>query len=126
MTEPMAGFAERPRTLRKQKDLSRTELGQRAGLRYTHIGRVERGASRPGGDTLTRLAEALDVTGADLLDGAQDEATRARIAGRDLLRQFQEAGQLSDAGKHVVKTLLDAFLTKKAAASHPAMMEPYR
>lgn len=113
MAEPMTGFAERLRTLRKQKDLSQTELGQRAGLHYTHIGRFERGASRPGGDTLKRLADALDVTGDYLLDGAQDEAARARFADRDLLRQFQEVEQLPDADKHVVKTLLDAFLTKK-------------
>ena len=126
MGEPMTGFAERLRTLRKQKDLSQTELGQRAGLHYTHIGRFERGASRPGGDTLKRLAEALDVTGDYLLDGAQDEAARARFADRDLLRQFQEVEQLPDADKHVVKTLLDAFLTKKATASHPAMKRPRR
>jgi hypothetical protein len=48
--------------LRKQKDLSQTELGQRAGLHDTHSGRFE------------------------------------RLPGVD---------------KHVVKILLDAFLTKK-------------
>jgi transcriptional regulator with XRE-family HTH domain len=113
MAEPLAGFAERLRTLRKQKDLSQTELGQRAGLHYTHIGRFERGASRPSGDTLKRLADALEVTSDYLLEGAADDAARAKFADRELLKQFQEVERLPDEDKHVVKTLLDAFLTKK-------------
>jgi len=113
MTVPPAGFAARLRALRKQKDISQTELGQRAGLHYTHIGRFERGASRPSGDTLKRLADALDVTSDYLLEGAADDAARAKFADRDLLRQFQEVERLPEEDKHVIKTLLDAFLTKK-------------
>jgi transcriptional regulator with XRE-family HTH domain len=113
MVDTLAGFAERLRSLRKQKNLSQTELGQQAGLHYTHIGRFERGLSRPGGDTLKRLADALDVTGDYLLEGAEDEAAKAKFSDRELLKQFQEVERLPDADKHVVKTLLDAFLTKK-------------
>jgi len=113
MADTLAGFADRLRSLRKQKNLSQTELGQQAGLHYTHIGRFERGLSRPGGDTLKRLADALDVTGDYLLEGAEDEAARAKFSDRELLKQFQEVERLPDADKHVVKTLLDAFLTKK-------------
>jgi transcriptional regulator with XRE-family HTH domain len=113
MAEPLAGFAERLRTLCKQKDLSQTELGQRAGLHYTHIGRSERGMSRPSGDTLKRVADALDVTSDYLLEGAADDAAKAKFADRELLKQFQEVELLPDADKHVVKTLLDAFLTKR-------------
>ncbi len=82
-------------------------------LHYTHIGRVERGASRPSGDTLKRLADALEVTSDYLLEGAPDDAARAKFADRELLRQFQEVERLPDEDKHVVKTLLDAFLTKR-------------
>jgi transcriptional regulator with XRE-family HTH domain len=113
MADISEGFPERLRTLRKQKDLSQTELGQLAGLHYTHIGRFERGASRPSGDTLKRLADALDVTSDYLLEGAADDAARAKFTDRDLLRQFQEVERLPEADKHVIKTLLDAFLIKK-------------
>ena len=44
--ETLAGFAERLRELRKQKDLSHSELGERAEVHYTHIGRYERGVSQ--------------------------------------------------------------------------------
>ncbi|WP_258399149.1 helix-turn-helix domain-containing protein, partial [Lonsdalea populi] len=82
------GFAQRLRDLRRQKGLSQSELGKLADLHYTHIGRFERGTSRPGGDTLKRLADALDVTGDYLLEGATDEAAKARFEDRELLRQF--------------------------------------
>ncbi|MEL4889782.1 helix-turn-helix domain-containing protein [Pectobacterium betavasculorum] len=107
------GFAQRLRDLRRQKGLSQSELGKLAELHYTHIGRFERGTSRPGGDTLKRLADALDVTGDYLLEGATNEAAKARFEDRELLRQFQEVEQLPDEDKEVIKKLLDAFLTKK-------------
>jgi transcriptional regulator with XRE-family HTH domain len=113
MTETLEGFAQRLRELRKSKNLSQTELGQLAGLHYTHIGRFERGASRPSGDTLMRLADALGVTSDYLLDGATHEAAKARFEDRELMKQFQEVEQLPDEDKNVVKKLLDAFLTKK-------------
>ena len=113
MTETLEGFAQRLRELRKNKNLSQTELGQLAGLHYTHIGRFERGTSRPSGDTLKRLADALGVTSDYLLDGAATEAAKARFEDRELLKQFQEIEQLPDEDKNVVKKLLDAFLTKK-------------
>lgn len=113
MADMLDGFAQRLRDLRKQKNLSQTELGQLAGLHYTHIGRFERGASRPSGDTLKRLADALGVTSDYLLDGATDEAAKAKFQDRELLKQFQEVEQLPDEDKNVVKKLLDAFLTKK-------------
>lgn len=113
MAETMDGFAQRLRELRKHKNLSQTELGQLAGLHYTHIGRFERGSSRPGGDTLKRVADALGVTSDYLLDGATNEAAKAHFEDRELLKQFQEVEQLSDEDKFVVKKLLDAFLIKK-------------
>jgi len=113
MTEKLEGFAQRLRELRKQKNLSQTELGQVAGLHYTHIGRFERGASRPSSDTLKRLSDALEVSSDYLLEGATDEAAKARFEDRELLRQFQEVENLADEDKNVVKKLLDAFLVKK-------------
>lgn len=113
MADKLDGFAQRLRELRKQKDLSQTELGLLAGLHYTHIGRFERGNSRPGGDTLLRLADALGVSSDYLLEGAPSAVAKARFEDRELLKQFQEVEQLSEEDKNVIKKLLDAFLTKK-------------
>ncbi len=107
------GFPARLRDLRRQRNLSQAELGTLIGLHPTHLGRYERGQARPTADTLTRLAAALNVSSDYLLDGAADEAARARFEDRELLRQFQEVQSLSDEDKDVVKKLLEAFLTKK-------------
>jgi transcriptional regulator with XRE-family HTH domain len=72
----LEGFAQR---LRKQKNLSQTELVQLAELHYTHIGRFERGTSRPSGDTLKRLADALGMSSDYLLEGAVDVAAKAKF-----------------------------------------------
>jgi hypothetical protein len=68
---------------------------------------------RLSGDTLKRLADALGVSSDYLLDGAVDEAAKAKFADRELLKQFQEVELLPDEDKVVVKKLLDAFLMKK-------------
>ncbi|MCU7860698.1 MAG: helix-turn-helix domain-containing protein [Candidatus Thiodiazotropha sp. (ex Lucinoma kastoroae)] len=117
MTDTRSDFSERLRSLRKQKNLSQTELGKLARLHYTHIGRFERGTSRPSGDTLKRLADALDVSSDYLLEGSTEDAAKAKFEDRELLRQFQEVEHLSEEDKTVVKKLLDAFLTKKQLQS---------
>ena len=107
------GFAQRLRELRKQKDLSQADLGKLVGLHYTHVGRYERGVSRPSADTLHRMADALGVTGDYLMEGTTGEVARARIEDRELVRMFQEVERLTEEDRVVVKKLLDAFLMKK-------------
>ena len=57
------------RELRERAFLSRAELGARAGLHPDHIGRLERGDWKGGTriDNIRKLAEALEVSPADLL-----------------------------------------------------------
>jgi transcriptional regulator with XRE-family HTH domain len=107
------GFSLRLKELRKQKQLSQTQLGELIGIHYTHIGRYERGTSMPNSETLKRLAETLGVTGDYLLEGSEDNVARARLGDRELLQQFQEVETLAEEDKHIVKVLIDAFLTKR-------------
>jgi transcriptional regulator with XRE-family HTH domain len=107
------GFPERLRQLRKQKNLSQGELAKLVSVHYNHIGRYERGSSRPSADALQRLASALGVSADYLIEGSTEDAARASFADRDLLRIFQEVEKLDAIDKDVVKRLLDAFLMKK-------------
>ncbi len=107
------GFPERLLQLRKQKNLSQTELGKEVDVHYSHIGRYERGISRPSADTLKKLANALGVSGDYLIEGTLEEAAKGKFEDRDLLMQFQEVAKLPDDDKSVIKKLIDAFLTKK-------------
>lgn len=110
-------FPNRLKQLRKQHNLSQSQLAERVNLHYNHIGRYERGQSRPTSDALSRLAEALDVSTDYLLDGEEEEAAKASFSDRELLQQFQDIEQLPEKDKHLVKEFLDAFLTKKKIQS---------
>ena len=83
------------------------------GIHYTHVGRYEKGTSRPSADTLKRMASALDVTGDYLMEGSVNDMARSRLEDQELMAQFQEVEMLGDEEKKVVKIFLDAFLTKR-------------
>lgn len=110
---PDDGFPGRLRQLRRRRNLSQTELGKLVDTHYTHVGRYERGVSRPSAQTLMRLAEALGVSGDYLIEGASDDEAQARLKGAELLRAFRDVEQLPAEDKAVVKALLEAFLTRR-------------
>ena len=45
--------------------------------------------------------------------GSQDDAVAAQLADKELLKQFKEVEMLSPEDKHLVKTFIDAFITKR-------------
>ena len=45
--------------------------------------------------------------------GSQDEAVAAQLADKELLKQFKEVEHLNPEDKHLVKTFIDAFITKR-------------
>jgi transcriptional regulator with XRE-family HTH domain len=97
---------------------SQADLAERVGLHYGHVGRYERGQSRPSADAAQKLADALGVTTEFLIEGTGEETTaRERFTDRELLKQFQEVEQLPERDKQVVKTLLEAFLLKQQIQS---------
>jgi transcriptional regulator with XRE-family HTH domain len=59
-------FGKRVRELRTQRELSQEELAHRAELHYTYIGGIERGERNPALVNIARLANALDVSLAEL------------------------------------------------------------
>lgn len=63
---------------RLEADLSQEELSFRAGLHRTEIGLLERGVRIPRIDTLAKLAGALGVAPADLLEGIAWKPGRVR------------------------------------------------
>jgi transcriptional regulator with XRE-family HTH domain len=113
----MSDFASRLKQLRTQRNLSQSELAKQVGVHYNHIGRYERGQSKPTAQTLTKLAEALSVSTDFLMEGNANEAAKATFQDRELLMQFKQVEQLSDEDKHLVKEFLNAFLTKKKLES---------
>jgi transcriptional regulator with XRE-family HTH domain len=106
-------FSQRIRELRRQRNLSQAELGKIVGLHVTHIGRYERGTSRPSADALKRLAETLGVTTDYLIEGKSNEVAKAKLEDKDLLDMFREVEVFTEEEKFVVKKILDALITKR-------------
>ena len=98
-------FGQRLRSLRKQRGLSQTELGELSEIHFSHISRYERGAAQPTADTLKRLSEALKVSVAHLV-----EESDAPIEDPEIRQQLREIESLPENDRQVVKRLLGAFL----------------
>jgi hypothetical protein len=59
------------------------------------------------------LKRLLGVSGDYLLEGATEQAAKAKFEDSELLRQFQQVETLPEEDKIVVKKFLHAFLIKK-------------
>ena len=67
----------------------------------------------PSADILNKLADALETTTDFLMNGSQDAIASAQLSDKELLKQFREVEKMSEEDKHLVKTFIDAFITKK-------------
>ena len=55
----------------------------------------------------------LHPTNDYIMNGSGDEAVSAQLIDKELLNQFKEVEKLNQEDKHLVKTFIDAFLTKR-------------
>jgi transcriptional regulator with XRE-family HTH domain len=88
-----ARFGENLRRCRERADVSQEELGIRASLHRTQVGSLERGGHLPRIDTLIKLAGALSVSPADLLDGIIWRAGSATVGSFEPLADGGEGAQ---------------------------------
>ncbi len=104
---------DRIKQLRKQKDLTQSNLAKVVDLTYIQIGRYETGKSNPSADVLQRLAKALETTTDFLMNGSTDEVVSAQLSDMELLNQFKEVEKMTPEDKNLIKTFIDAFITKR-------------
>jgi transcriptional regulator with XRE-family HTH domain len=62
-------FAHNVAITRSRRQLSQTQVSGRSGIHSSEVSRIERGLRDPRLSTIIRLARAMDVTPARLLDG---------------------------------------------------------
>lgn len=86
-----ARFGENLARCRRRAKLSQEELGFRASLHRTEIGQLERGVRLARIDTVVKLAGALSIQPADLLDGMDWDPGGTRI-GQFKLRDSSAPG----------------------------------
>lgn len=64
----LKAFGTRLKKLREEKQLSQRAFSEIAGIKYSQIGRIERGEQNPTLSTVYVLAKALELTVSDLLN----------------------------------------------------------
>jgi transcriptional regulator with XRE-family HTH domain len=68
----MSNLGDRIKDLRKQKNLSQSELADKVGISYAQIGRYETKGAQPPAETLKLIADALGVSPDFLIYGTSD------------------------------------------------------
>jgi transcriptional regulator with XRE-family HTH domain len=68
------------RYLRQKRGITQEELAFSSNVTVSALSRIERGRSNPVWTTLVQIAEALDMTPAELIAIAEDARTRERAA----------------------------------------------
>jgi transcriptional regulator with XRE-family HTH domain len=104
-----AKFPDRLRAARERKNLSQSELAERAGLQPSAVSHFETGRRSPSFDNLKGLSEALQVS-TDYLLGRVDEP---HLSGAVADKLFRHAEKMS---RDDLDTLTDfaAVLARKA------------
>jgi transcriptional regulator with XRE-family HTH domain len=100
---------ERIKQLRKNLGLTQQQLADKVGITYIQIGRYETAKSNASADVLQKVALALGSTTDFLMSGGNAQ----QLADKELLQQFKEVELLSNDDKYLVKTFIDAFITKR-------------
>lgn len=81
------------RTHRERRGLTQAELGGRIGITFQQVQKYERGVNRIAAARLCRIAQALDVSVADLLDQPLNDAHPVAVmastpSGRDMAKSW--------------------------------------
>jgi len=103
-------FSEHLVEIRKQRGMTQQALADEAGVHVTQLRRYEAGTAQPTADVLRRLAIALRSS-ADALLFDEDE----RGPDDDLRLQFEAASRLDQAGKEIVKEVVEGIIMKHDA-----------
>lgn len=101
-------IAERLKTVRKSKKISVYRLSQLSDVSETQIRNIERGDSNPSFDTLSKLAEPLGLSLADLLNETED-VSYLNNEEKELVECFRMMSkEKSDALLNFLKTLVES------------------
>jgi transcriptional regulator with XRE-family HTH domain len=104
---------QRIRKIRKEKDWTQRDLGQRTGIDHRNLTRYETGAVKPSIKVLERIASAFEISVDELIHDPSEIRPELLIQDKELLRQFQEVEKLEESEKQAVKIILEALITRK-------------
>lgn len=108
---------ERIKELRTKAGMTQTDLANLVNMTYVQIGRYETKKANPSSDVLQKLAQALNTTTDFLMNGTADEMANSQLQDKELLSLFKSIESLGKDDKKMIKTFLDALVTKRKVQS---------
>ncbi len=109
ISENMAqmSFGERVKKLRKDRNWTQGELGERAQVNGHNVSRYENGHLQPSKRTAEKFAQALGVSPEELLfTGIPTEQPSLAIEDAELLHLFREVADLPESDRIAIKRIL--------------------
>ncbi len=106
-------FHQRLKQLRIEKGLSKSDLASLVGVHYSQIGRYEEKGATPSAEIMAKVSNSLGVSSDFLMNGSSSDFADGSLNDKELLNQFKAIEKMQENDKSVVKTLIDAFITKK-------------
>lgn len=97
-----ADFGNRMAQLRKEKDLSRDELGKKIGTSGAIVGRYERNDMKPSIEIAAKIAEALDVS-LDYLVGISSEL----VKDKKMINRLEDVKKLPEKEREKIFEYID-------------------
>jgi len=113
LTGIMDTIGQRIKELRTKLNMTQSDLALKVGMTYVQIGRYEKRGAMPSADVLKKLAEALNTTADYLTIGSSDNVAAEQLKDKELLTLFRAVEQMESSDKSMIKTFLDALVTKR-------------
>ena len=112
--DPMADFAQRLTNTRKERKLTQLQLANLLDIQPRLISRWETGVSRPQFDHIVRLANVLEVSIDNLIQGEEASPRQGfEIRNRRLKELCRQVDQLGTQDQEVICHLMDSLIRKE-------------
>jgi transcriptional regulator with XRE-family HTH domain len=109
---PLMTTGQKIKLLRKEKEWSQKELAEATGLTWGIINRYERDRAFPNGESLIKLAKALNVTTDFLVFADAPRTRRIAIKDQDLYEKFLLIEKMPTEDREAVRRLLDGLIVR--------------
>jgi len=106
-------IAQRLKQLRMQTGLSQKEFAEKVKIAYAQYNRYERGDNTPNAESLSKLADALNVSVDYILEGEEKNAAMANFEDKALLQLFNDVENLKKEDKEFIKQVLSDLVKLK-------------
>ena len=103
-------LSDRLKQLRKEKNISQTEMAKEIGVSYSQYSRYEARDAQPPAEVLNRIADSLGTTVDFLLNGNNDQKAQATLKDSELIRQFKELETLPEQEKNTITKVISALI----------------